>query len=238
MTILLTFAFIFFIGSVLGWIIELIFRRIVHGKWINPGFLVGPYLPIYGFGLTSMTLIYFLAKSFENHFFNNSLIIIILMGSIMTLLELIGGLGFLYAGGLKLWDYSDRWGNYKGIICPLFSIIWTVIAGVYYYFIANPVVNMIIWFSNNLSFSFIVGFFFGIITIDFVYSTNLLIKLKKLSKENKFVIKYEELKLNIKKQAEKNKEKYSFIFPLKYSSLSDRIKEQIQERLDRVNIKR
>ena len=51
----LIFVFIFFIGSMLGWLLELIFRRLVHKKWINPGFLIGPYLPIYGFGLCALT---------------------------------------------------------------------------------------------------------------------------------------------------------------------------------------
>ena len=54
--------FIFFVGCTLGWILELFFRRIVHGKWVNPGFLVGPYLPIYGFGLVILTVIYLLFK--------------------------------------------------------------------------------------------------------------------------------------------------------------------------------
>ena len=38
----------------------------------------------------------------------------------MTLIELIGGLISL-KNKIRLWDYRDRWLNYKGIICPLFS---------------------------------------------------------------------------------------------------------------------
>ena len=39
---------LFVIGSLLGWVIELLFRRFVsQKKWMNPGFLTGPYLPIY-----------------------------------------------------------------------------------------------------------------------------------------------------------------------------------------------
>ena len=36
------------------------------------------------------------------------------MGASMTLIELIGGLSFVNKP-VKLWDYSNRWGNYKGI---------------------------------------------------------------------------------------------------------------------------
>ena len=49
MEIFLNLAFLFFIGSILGWILELFFRKFISTKrWINPGFLTGPYLPIYG----------------------------------------------------------------------------------------------------------------------------------------------------------------------------------------------
>ena len=56
MSDLLVFAFLFFIGSCLGWGIEVVFRKFFshsnpQHKWINPGFLAGPYLPLYGFGL-------------------------------------------------------------------------------------------------------------------------------------------------------------------------------------------
>ena len=64
MSIFLTLAYLFFIGSVLGWVIELLFRNIVHHnkKWVNPGFCTGPYLPIYGFGLCTLYLLASLEK--------------------------------------------------------------------------------------------------------------------------------------------------------------------------------
>lgn len=51
MKILTTISALFIIGGSAGWLIELIFRRMVHGKWINPGFLCGPCLPLYGTGV-------------------------------------------------------------------------------------------------------------------------------------------------------------------------------------------
>lgn len=56
MNLFLTIAFLFFIGSMAGWVIEVVFRRFFSSanperKWINPGFLSGPYLPLYGFSL-------------------------------------------------------------------------------------------------------------------------------------------------------------------------------------------
>lgn len=209
----LYFVFIFFIGSTFGYVLELFFRRIVHKKWVNPGFLVGPYLPIYGFGLCTLTVIYLIfSKLIVNPF-----LIIILMGLSITLIELIGGLIFIEASGVKLWDYSDMPGNFKGIICPQFTLIWTLLGAIYYYFIADKIMNALDWFKVNQSFSFILGIFFGIIVLDYIYSTKVLVKIRRFAKDNDLVVKYEELKKHIKDIQEKNREKYSFLFPFKQS---------------------
>ncbi len=43
--------------------------------------------------------------------------------SIVTLLELIVG-SVLLKHGIRMWNYTERWMNYKGIICPLFTFLW------------------------------------------------------------------------------------------------------------------
>ena len=210
MNLYLEFIFIFYMGCTLGWILELFFRRIVHGKWINPGFLIGPYLPIYGFGLATLTVIFLLFKDSSLH----PVIIILLMGVLMTLIEFIGGLIGL-KNNIKLWDYSDRWGNYKGIICPLFSFIWTAIGALYYFFLAPYVMHALDWFSKNLAFSYTLGLFTGFIIIDVIYSGKLYIKIKEYAKENDIIVRYEHFKMHIKEEQKKRREKYSFLNPFK-----------------------
>lgn len=61
MSLFLTLAYLFFIGSVFGWVLELFFRKFFSSanpkhKWINPGFCVGPYVPLYGSGLCILCL--------------------------------------------------------------------------------------------------------------------------------------------------------------------------------------
>lgn len=210
MYLFVQFVFIFFIGSMLGWIIELIYRRLYHKRWINPGFLVGPYLPIYGFGLVAVSLIYFLLSDFNL----SPVIMILLMGLSMTVLELIGGeIGL--KNNVRLWDYRDRWLNYKGIICPLFSVIWTVVGAIYYYFIAPHIIFALEWFSQNLLFSYVLGIFSGVVVIDLFYSTKLYIKIRKYAKENGITVRYEQLKIHIKDVQKSAMEKYSFILPFK-----------------------
>ena len=206
MTVFLQIVFIFYLGSTFRWTIELFFRRIVHKKWVNPGFLIGPYLPIYGFGLVFLTIIYFIFQSQSI----NPIIIILLMGFVMTLIELIGGLISL-KNKIRLWDYRDRWLNYKGIICPLFSVIWTIVGALYYYIIVENIINALDWFSENIAFSYILGIFTGLIIIDAFYSCKLYSKIKKYAKENNIIIKYEQLKIDIKEFQKSAREKYSFL---------------------------
>ena len=52
---LMLFEFIIF--STTGWILEVIYRSLNNKKIVNPGFLTGPYLPIYGIGAVIITTI-------------------------------------------------------------------------------------------------------------------------------------------------------------------------------------
>lgn len=208
----LTGVFIFILGSLVGWIIEIIYRRIMYGKLVNPGFLVGPYLPIYGFGLLSITILHNILMRFDLH----PVIAILLMGLVMTLIELIGGL-FCLSQKVKLWDYSDNWLNYKGIICPLYSLIWTLAGAIYYFFLYDPLMYAVNWFNDNISFSYVVGMLSGFLIIDFFYSSKLYIKIRRYAKNNNIVVRYEKLKTHIKEETKKTGEKYSFLFPFRQS---------------------
>ena len=48
---------LFLMYSFTGWAIEVIGKLIEKGKFVNRGFLVGPYCPIYGVGCISMILL-------------------------------------------------------------------------------------------------------------------------------------------------------------------------------------
>ena len=210
MSLFLIFVFLFCVGSIIGWILELFWRRFEYKKWVNPGFLIGPYLPIYGFGLVIITLIHL----FIGQYNLNPIITIVLMGLCMTLLELITGLFFLKFK-VRLWDYSNYFLNFKGVICFHMSLIWTGLGALYYYFLADYVMKALAWFSNNISFSYVLGIFTGVIVIDFAFSTKLYKKIRRYAKKNNIVIMYENLKLHIRNIVEKSEEKYSFLLPFK-----------------------
>ena len=169
---------LFVIGSLIGWIIELFFRRFVsQKKWVNPGFLTGPYLPIYGFGVLVLYAVSNIPLGITNQIVD-IIVRILIIGVGMTVVEFIAGLIFIKGLKVKLWDYSDRKGNMMGIICPSFSLIWLVV-GSLYYFLLNPfLVEGISWISENLIYTYFVGMVMGAMAVDFAYSIHLATKLK------------------------------------------------------------
>lgn len=212
---LLVASFLFITGSMLGWVIEVLFRRCFTAKkWINPGFLTGPYLPLYGFGVAGLFAVSFLPVDTGMPWLD-SLLIVLIMGVFMTLIEYVAGLIFIKGMKIKLWDYSDRWGNIQGIICPLFSLIWTVI-GAFFYFVIRPyAIDAVAWFVRNLGFSFVVGVFTGFFIIDLAHSFNLSAKIRKFAKEHNIVVSFEKLKEKVRDKSVEEKERVSFVFPFK-----------------------
>ena len=123
MRLFLIYTMMFSSGSMFGWCIELIFRRFFsknnpERKWINPGFLNGPCLPLYGFGLCALYTMALLEEyiSVENGLVQK-LILFALMAIAMTIIEYIAGIIFIKGLKTKLWDYTNEWGNIQGIIC-------------------------------------------------------------------------------------------------------------------------
>ena len=230
--IFLSFLYLFIIGSFLGWLLEIFFRRFFsQKKWTNPGFLKGPCLPLYGFGLC---LLYFICTISLKYICNGSeipafykvdssftydgslsflwtsLIVVVLIGIGMTLLEFIAGIIFIKGFRIKLWDYSTLKGNVMGIICPLFSFLWLV-AGALFWFFVEPYVLILVRFFNEHIFglTFFLGIYSGVLVIDIINSVKLASKLSGIAKKNKFVVdlaKFQNLiHINKPKQLLKNK---------------------------------
>ena len=229
MSIFLTLAYLFFIGSVIGWVLELLYRNLSqrNKKWMNPGFCTGPYLPIYGFGLCAL----YLLASLEQYSVIadpvwNKIVLFVSMAIGMTLIEYVAGIFCLKVLKVRLWDYSDLWGNLQGIICPQFSVAWALLGALYYFFIHPYILNGLNWLAQNLAFSFFIGMFFGVFLIDVVNSAQLIVKLKRFAEENRVVLTYDGIKEHIQNFHQKKREKYHFFAPFRSQRpLADHLKE-------------
>lgn len=172
---------LFVIGSLVGWVIELFFRRFVsQKKWMNPGFLVGPYLPIYGFGVLCLYAVSNISFGISEQWLD-IIIHILLIGVLMTVVEFLAGLIFIKGLHVKLWDYSNRKGNIMGIICPSFSLIWLAVGSLYFFFLNPSLVKVIGWISENLIYTYFIGGVVGAMIVDFAYSLHLGIKVKQFA---------------------------------------------------------
>lgn len=112
----------FVIFSVLGWMLEMVFRSVKNRRVVNPGFLKGFYLPIYGFGaliiLGSHIILDAYSLPIRSFFYFISL----------SVLELTTGVAIEKIFHARLWDYRDKRFNIRGHVCLLFAIYWTVLA--------------------------------------------------------------------------------------------------------------
>lgn len=230
---LLTFAFLFLFGAVFGWVVELFFRRFFsQKKWINPGFCTGPYLPIYGFGISGL---YYTATLF-NKFISiqdpvlSKVALFATMTVIMTFIEFTAGLLMLKLFKVRLWDYSNKKGNIMGLICPLFSFFWCLLSVAYYYLVHPYILDKLYLLSGNQIGSFAIGLFYGVFFIDLAHSCDIVTKIKHFAEANNVIVKYEQLKTSIRSRHEKLNERIHFIFPFKSEiPLIDHLKEAAKD---------
>lgn len=223
----LVLALIFFLGSISGWLLELVFRRFFSStnperKWINPGFLVGPYLPLYGFSLCIVYLLSNIDVSFISDISLRKPFLFLLMALSITGIEYIAGLIFIKGMHVKLWDYSDEKFNIKGIICLKFSFFWYLLSALYYFIIHPKIIHSIEWLAGNLWFSFFIGIFFGVFIIDLCYSLSILNHIQKFARENDIIVHYELFRKHIRDLRQELKEKNRFIFSMKLEELTIR----------------
>lgn len=196
MSYLVIISTLFVIGSLGGWVIELFFRRFVsQKKWMNPGFLTGPYLPIYGFGVLVLYAVSNIPLGIDGHIWD-VIIRIIIIGVGMSLIEFLAGLIFIKGLGVKLWDYSNRKGNIMAIICPSFSLIWLIVGSLYYFFLNPVLVYSITWIAENLIYTYFIGAVIGAMIVDFAYSIHLATKLKVFNEYR--ALRFEEFKKEFK----------------------------------------
>lgn len=122
MTARLSVLFLFFcVSAFCGWIIETVFRSVKGRRFINAGFLYGPFVPIYGFGALSAYCIDAFSESFP---LTARLILFFLVPSVLEYLT-----SYLLERllNLKLWDYSGKRLNLSGRVCFEYSLIWFVL---------------------------------------------------------------------------------------------------------------
>lgn len=121
---------LFLIYSFMGWFMEVMLTFVKQHKFVNRGFLIGPYCPIYGCGAILITLLL-------NKYLNDPFTLFIMAILLCGVLEYLTSYVMEKVFNLRWWDYSNKKFNINGRVY-LGTIIPFGILGIIIMYISNP----------------------------------------------------------------------------------------------------
>ena len=121
---------LFMIYSCLGWCLEVTCKLIELKRFINRGFLIGPYCPIYGSGAVLIT---WLLYRYEY----DPLVLFVMTTLTCCILEYLTSFIMEKLFKARWWDYSKRKFNINGRVCLGTSVPFGIF-GLILTYIANP----------------------------------------------------------------------------------------------------
>ena len=124
------YVLLFFTYAIIGWVMEVTVKYIQYKRFINRGFLIGPYLPIYGCGGILITL-------FLKGYLNDPLALFAFGMIICTILEYITSFVMEKLFHARWWDYSNKKFNINGRVC-LGTMIPFGLLGLLIMYVLNP----------------------------------------------------------------------------------------------------
>lgn len=161
-----TYFMLFFIYAILGWIIETTLVSIEKRKFVNRGFLIGPYCPIYGFGGLAITI---LLKNYTKAPIVLFLMAVIICGTLEYFTSYIMEKIFK----ARWWDYSARKYNINGRIC-LETVVPFGILGCLVTYVLNPITFKYLNMLSNSMLNIISAICFTIFITDNIVSYNVI----------------------------------------------------------------
>lgn len=164
--------FLFFlVYSFIGYLIEVCFCS-YHAKKLvlNRGFLIGPYLPIYGI---SVVLMYYLLQKYAN----DPIALFVMACIICSMVEYFTSLILEKIFKVRWWDYSQMRFHIDGRICLSNSIMFGIGSLILFYVI-NPFVLSVFALLSPIILMILSSILFLLFLSDLVLSISVLVKLK------------------------------------------------------------
>lgn len=167
-----TWLFFFYLYCFLGWVWETCYVSVRKAKWVNRGFIHGPFLPIYGSGAIVVLI-------FTLHFRTSAGLVFLTGMTSATLLEYFTGVAMEKMFHVRYWDYSNQPLNLNGHICVLSSLAWGVFSVLLTLYMHNPIERLALSMNQNLL-EFIVFLLTVYLSIDMAQSIREAFNLKEL----------------------------------------------------------
>ena len=109
--------FFFYFYSFCGWCFESSYVSLKNHKWVNRGFMRGPFLPLYGSGAVMMFVV--------SRPFQDNVLLTYFAGCVgATALEYVTSVVMDALFNVKYWDYSYKRFQFQGRICLSSTITW------------------------------------------------------------------------------------------------------------------
>ena len=155
----LTYAF-------LGWCMEVTCKLIQFKRFINRGFLVGPYCPIYGWGALAITLLL-------QRYTNDIIVLFVMAVIVCSFIEYFTSYFMEKKYHARWWDYSNKKFNINGRIC-LDTMIPFGILGLFIMYVSNPFFIDIYTNIPDIWLHIIAGILFTLYIIDNIVSSRII----------------------------------------------------------------
>lgn len=162
---------LFLLYSIIGYIAEVVSCSITLKKIVlNRGFLIGPYLPIYGFGCLIMVWLLF-------RYEDDLLVLFIMSAFFCTVLEYFTSLLMEKLFKLRWWDYSNRKFQINGRVC-LDNALLFGLGGVLVVEVLHPFLSGVVYLLPSSITIWLAIILFFIFLFDFVESSYIIVRLK------------------------------------------------------------
>ena len=133
----------FYIYSFFGWCIESSYVSIQKKKFVNRGFMRGPFLPLYGSGAVLLLFVTIPVR--------DSLILSFIFGAAAaTVLEYITGACMEALFKVRYWDYSNNPFNLHGYVCLGTSLAWGLLTIVMIRIVHEPVEHLVLSINQTV----------------------------------------------------------------------------------------
>lgn len=162
---------LFMIYSVIGWCMEVTCKLIQYKRFINRGFLIGPYCPIYGYGAILITIL--LRK-----YIYDPWVLFVMAILVCGTLEYLTSFFMEKIFKARWWDYSQRKFNLNGRVC-FGTIIPFGILGLFIMYVSNPFLLEKLELIPEVWLNWISGILFTIYIVDNIVSTFIIRYVKK-----------------------------------------------------------
>lgn len=161
---------VFMIYSFIGWVIEVLGKALIEKTVVNRGFLIGPYLPIYGVGGILMTLLL-------SRYTNDKFVLFIMSIMLFATLEYFTSFILEKLFNARWWDYSKWKFNINGRIC-LETMIPFGCAGLFVMYVFNSFLYRCISNTPSIVISIMFIVLLVIFLVDLSISLNVMFTIK------------------------------------------------------------